>query len=347
MGKADPMSSSSYYKTLLLALGLFQVKHTPQTLDFTVHDPMAEGLCKVAVKTVGRAIEKGSCVECHSAGLYKISPACEELVDQVFNLNSTEEVLEALNRIATATQTLTSRLILLTVIAGLCHEEPKSVLFNLKSLELLKVESFCRLLRLVHAGRVSGTPGESLHVPSSSFLHSSVKALDCLSDAIAAMIVDEGTSSADDLMQSCSRDLFAAAVGGAKLSERWTGLVSPHGDKSDVSIMANPNFEVTQSLVQIVANSVSKLALFSHGLVWLVDALAACLFSSKLQSSHKLWALEQLVKILAATSDVPGTTTTSSSSAVVRGDHHPSSRPPGTKCCLESQYLDVFIATVV
>lgn len=304
MGNTDSQSSSSYYKMLLSALGLFQDKQTPQKHEFTGRDPMAEQLYKVDTRPDENGKGKASAsIEGRSnTGRYKISPACKKIVDQVFNLKSTDEILASLDRITTGTQTLVSRLVLLTVIAGLSCP-------NLRSLDLLSVQSFCRLLRLVHAGRVNGMPGDTLQVPTSSIHQHSVKALDCLGDAITAMITDEGASAADDLMQSCSRDLFAAAVCGAKLSERWTGPANFSRDQSDVTIMSNPNFEVSQILVQILAKSVTKLTGCSHGLVSVVDALAACLFSSKLQSSHRHWALEQLVKILAVCSNVSTTST--------------------------------------
>ena len=335
VSNADPMCSPSCYKMLLSALGLLHGKRIPQRLECSNRDPLGEGLYKVDIKVEGSGLAHMlASAENDSTGIYKISPASRNLKDQVFDLNTTEEILAALDRIVNGIQTLTSRLVLLTVLARLSSQEPTNFLSNLRSLDLLSIQSLCRLLRLVHAGRIGGMPCDSLHISTSSLQHHSAMALDSLSDAIAALIMDERTSAADDLMRNCSRDLFTAAVGGAKLSERWMGLDSPYGDKSDLAVMCSPNFEVSQRLVQILAKSASKLAVFSCGLMWVADGLAACLFSSKLQNSHKLWALEQLVKILAATHNV--TTSTNSTVTVVCGDHSQSSQPPGTYTIMES-----------
>ena len=322
----DPISSPSYYMILMSALGLFQTRATPETLLFTNRDPMAEGLYKVDGETYERCWNKTvlASTDNLSTGTYKISPACNNLMEQVLHLNTTEEVLTALDRIAIGTQTLTSRLVLLKIVTALSSQEPQEFLFCLKSLKLT-VQSFYRLLHLVHAGRISGAPSDSLHISASSFPHCSTDTLNSLSATIAAMILDEGTSAVDDLMQSCSRDLYAVAVGGAQLSERLAGPINT--DSSDVAIISNPNFQVSQTLIETLAKSASKLVGFSHGVVSVTNALAACLFSYKLQGFHKLWALEQLVKILTATRG----NTTLVHTAAVRGDHcgfteHPCSK---------------------
>jgi len=209
-------------------------------------------------------------------------------------------------------QTLVARRITMLVIASLSTDETLSFIEHLHSLRLVDILSLVRLLRLVHAGRIDGTPGKLFGVRTPSSLLP-IKGLDCLSAAITTVVTDS-LSAGSQLMQACSRDLLAAAVGGAKLLQKQRrrrrrdrrkdreAAVDP-GEKSDIAVLSNPSFAVTQSLVQTMAEAAGK-ALFAEdtGVLLMTDALAACLFSSKLESQYRFWALEQLLKVFASSS---------------------------------------------
>ena len=238
---------------------------------------------------------------------YKISDSCDNLMNQVQKLKSVEEKMSALQRLTVGVQVLIARHVTLMLVANLSVQTSKSALSALRSLELLDVQSLVRLLRLVDAGRINNTPGSCFAIALPSSLHP-LPALHCLSAAIASVVEGSSSSSAGlQLLRSCSRDLLTAAVGGADFVQQvGQGRRYPPEDKdgkSDVVVLANPNFKVSQRLVAVLAKSAGKLRSGSHmaGVVQLMDALTACLFSSKLEPKHRYWALQQLAKIFAVT----------------------------------------------
>ena len=176
---------------------------------------------------------------------------------------------------------------------------------HLTSLDLADIHSLVHLLRLVHAGRIDGTPGALFGVKTPSSLP--IKGLDCLSSAVTTVVTHSHTAGSQ-LMQACSRDLLTASVGGAKLLEkprrrrrrhknRTEDYIDPN-EKSDLAVLSTPNFAVTQSLVQTMAEVAGRaLVREDSGVLLMTDALAACLFSSKLESQYRFWALEQLLKV--------------------------------------------------
>ena len=156
------------------------------------------------------------------------------------------------------------------------------------------------------------------------------------------------------LTQSCSKDLLAAAVRGAKKDHTHPPVSTISGDTSDISVLKVPSFTVTRSLIQTLANSVGDiynnrcvcvcmcvcvcqtvnvcvlmylhvwtslksslkhtcimcqscdiplLSRSNHDVALMVDALAACLFSSKLELSYRHWALKQLLKVFSSACD--------------------------------------------
>ena len=241
--------------------------------------------------------------------ILKIGPQCEELISQAIKLQDVEENLSALQRLTGAVQTLVARRITMLIIASLSTNNAINFVEHLRSLGLVNIHSLVRLLRLVHAGRIDGTPGRHFGVRTPSSLLP-IKGLECLSSALTT-VVTSSLEAGSQLMQACSRDLLAAAVGGAKLLEkprrrrrrnrnRAEEAIDPN-EKSDLAVLATPNFAVTQSLVQTMAEAAGK-ALFANdtGVLLMTDALAACLFSSKLESQYRFWALEQLLKVFAS-----------------------------------------------
>ena len=82
-------------------------------------------------------------------------------------------------------------------------------------------------------------------------------------------MVSESAAAGDQLMQACSRDLLAAAVGGAELLQKnprrggrrhRERAEREKGEKSDVSVLTNPSFSVSQSLVQTMAEATGKVS---------------------------------------------------------------------------------------
>ena len=300
-------------KSLLSALGLSQKRPTPKRFEFTSPDPLGSSLCK----SLGDLDETEGDHKADTAPLtteidfYKMSSTCSHIVEQAQKLRFLTEHLDALDRIASATQTLVARRVTMLAIASLSTQSTQAFIPGLQALDLIDIKLLVRLLRLVHAGRIDGTPGSSftLSLPSSLLpLHG----LKCLGSAISTVIIENGSSAGSQLMQACSRDLLAAAVGGAELlhprpsrrrRQRRDRTDKSEAIPSDVSVLSNPNFTVSQSLVQTLAESTGKIVdrESSAAVLQMIDALAACLFSSKLEPQHRFWALEQILKVFATT----------------------------------------------
>lgn len=305
--------SADFLKPLLSALGMSQPRPTPQKFEFSEDDPMGGEFLKVTDED-GTKQDQGSkqVLGGGSVQRFRMSSVCEDLMGQVPKLDSMEETLYALHRVTLGAQVLVARHVTLMLIASLSTEQSGRLSAVLKSLGLLDVKFLVQLLRLVDAGRVDSAPGESYVVTIPSTI-SPVPAVQCLSDALASVITSENATAGLQLMQSCCRDLFTAAVGGAELVQesgrKWHRRLGPHAhfhrnEVSDLSVLGTPNLKVSQKLVKILARSAAKLVgsdLLIGGVVLMMDALAACLFSFKLDPEHRLWAMQHLVRIFAVT----------------------------------------------
>ena len=318
-------ASQEALQSLLAALGLSQTNPSPRLHKFNEPDPMGEAWCRrdrEYGELFGGAPEGsaggggGEDEELVDESVLKISLQCEELVSQAIKLQNVDETLSSLHRLTGTVQTQVARKITMLVIASLSTDNTLNFIDHLRSLGLVNILSLVRLLRLVHAGRIDGTPGRLFGVRTPSSLLP-IKGLDCLSSALTTVVTDS-LQAGSQLMQACSRDLLAAAVGGAKLLQkprrrrrrhrnRDEETIDPN-EKSDLAVLSNPSFAVTQSLVQTMAEAAGK-ALFADdtGVLLMTDALAACLFSSKLESQYRYWALEQLLKVFASSSRREGT----------------------------------------
>lgn len=312
--------SPYFLKPLLSALGVSRRKPTLQNYQLADEDPMGESLFKQdkddplkeeeGVEGGGVADRGAPSSDCH-----KISRSCDEVMSQVQRLRTVEERACALWRLTTGVQVLVARHVALMLVAHMSVQTSKTAVATLRNLELLDIQSLVRLLRLVGARRISNVSGGSFAVSLPSSLHP-LQALQCLSSAISSVVTDEGPAPRGipaglQLMQSCSRDLLTAAVGGADLIQqvgrKWQArrrlADRDREEKSDVSVLANPNFKVSQRLVGILAKSAGRLlgSQLIGGVVQMMDALTACLFSIKLEARHRFWAMQQLVKVFGAT----------------------------------------------
>ncbi len=300
-------SSPQSIKSLLSALGLSKVHPTPKLFNFQGSDPMGTHLCKTSTEddTSGTNDTNSTTGIAEDSNTLTLSKTCENVAEQINKLKNLDEHLLALHRVSAAAQTLVARRIIMLVIASLSTQGTTTLITSLQSVNLDGVQSLVRLLRLVDAGRIDGSPGDSFSVVTPSSLLP-LRGLDFLSNAITT-VVTQSHSSGKQLMSSCSRDLLAAAVGGAELFEQAgqrrrrlrRQASSDQEAVSDISILANPNFSVTRNLVQTLAVSTDQISQSANnsGMLQIIDALAACLFSSKLKPEHRFWALEQLLKV--------------------------------------------------
>lgn len=289
-------SSPESMRSLLFALGLSEQLPAPRTYPFPGdHDPL--GLGTVVNFPTDKASKKDAAVECVSIHS-PLSQPCRNLVDQAQRLATPSECREANDRVISAALTLTARQVILHMIAKLSLLEENELQKGIQAMGLTSVKNLVKLLRLVQANRIDGT----LEGHGSALDESDKEPAKCLGLAMSAVLSDGGDS-AVQLMQASSRDLLAAAVGGADfISKNRQPSAASEPVVSDVTVLGNPNFFVSMNLVQTLAKIVgSSLYKCESGgnVAQMVDALAACLFSAKLEAAHRFWALKQLLKVFA------------------------------------------------
>ena len=285
----ESVLSTSYFKTMQTALDHCQNLSVPYQYEYSSRDPMGEHL----YKEKNENFEPVSLFneQLYASGKYRICSKTQFTMKS----SSEETILESLAQTTSAAQILSSRLVVLTLIAKLSSLDPKTLLTTLKSIGIQNIQIFWVLLHLIHAGRLCGIAAPYLMVPSPT-QQDSVKVLDTLGDVIVSLITNKETSAAADLMQYCSKDLFVAAVKGAKLPEHLALF------QWDSNVMHHPNFKVTRYMVETITKSASNLTWCGLHLMEVVDGLVACVYSSKLGNSLRLWALDQMLKILASLS---------------------------------------------
>ncbi len=278
-------STATYHQTMLSTIQKLQI---PRKTEFLHRDPMGEQLYQSWSYSMDT--DESEEDKLYAAGMYTMN--CSSMEKQIFKLNSTDEIIASLTRTISASQTLSSRIVLLTVIARLSPHEPKTLLKVLKRLGINNMQIFWIFLRLVQGKRIGNVSPDFLAVPSPLHQHS-VKVLDILGEAIVTLITDREAAAVDDIIQYCLRDLLAASVKGTDLEDLQTKPCS------DVDVIYTPNFEVTQNLVQTITKSAAKLSWYRQALLNVVEGLVACVYSTKLYNDSKVWALDQTVKILA------------------------------------------------
>ena len=225
---------------------------------------------------------------------YRVTANGEMLLHEAVALKSAEENLFVLSQLNISAQLIVARRILVSVMSFL---ENKSYEL-LSTLNLTDIQNYIRLLQLSAAGRFGN--------PSNCTTLSNVK----LSTAGNILFICKGISkivskseeSAQKLVEACSRDLFILAVGGVSVLEKSKALKASDvaGKVSELSVLCNPPFSVTRYLVEIAVKSFEHFAPAGHAcFAVLADALASCMYSSKLQRTEQAWATEQLLTLFA------------------------------------------------
>lgn len=225
---------------------------------------------------------------------YRITANGETLLNEAIGLKTAEENLFVLSQLNISTQLIVARRILVSVMSFL---ENKSYEL-LSSLNLTDIQNYIRLLQLSAAGRF-GNP--TSNAASSSVKLSTTGNLSFICKGISK-VVSKSEESAQKLVEACSRDLFILAVGGVSVLEKSKALKACNvaGKVSELSILCNPPFSVTRYLVEIAVKSFEHFATAGHSCFSvLADALASCMYSSKLQRIEQSWATEQLLTLFA------------------------------------------------
>lgn len=288
---SSPESTSS----LLFALGLSEHLPAPRTYQFPDNnDPL--GISTVTAVPATEVDDKNTTTEavCMDSPL---SQRCHDLVEQAQKLATPSECQEANNRVISAALTLVARCVILHMIAKLSLLSADQMQRGLQAMGLTDIKNLVKLVRLVQANRIDGTSG----MQSPSLMNSDQSTIKCLGIAMTT-VLSEGGDSSIQLMQACSRDLLAAAVGGAEfISKKQQPSTSNQLVASDLMVLCNPSFSVSMNLVQTLAKIVgsSLYKCDSSNVAQMVDALAACLLSAKLETAHRFWALKQLLKVFA------------------------------------------------
>ena len=225
---------------------------------------------------------------------YHVTANGEALLSEAVALKSSEENLFVLRQLNISAQLIVARRILVSVISLLENKSYKL----LSNLNLTDIQNYFHLLQLSAAGRF-GNP--SNNAASSNVKLSITGNISFICKGISK-IVSESEETAQKLVEACSRDLFILAVGGVSILEKSKALkvVDVTGKVSELSVLCNPPFSVTRYLVEIAVKNFEHFAIVGHSCFSvLADALASCMYSSKLQRSERAWATEQLLTLFA------------------------------------------------
>ncbi|XP_035245722.1 probable E3 ubiquitin-protein ligase HERC1 isoform X2 [Anguilla anguilla] len=316
---ADRLTGQEDFGVLLRPLGLSEKKLVPDPILFTEHDPLG-ALVANSINSDKASIFKGE------AGVeQKAPPVPLSLGEQAAALRDPHDRLLALKRVTTTTQILLAYSMVMKALsqtsssASVCSHSS-----GLEALGLANIRILVRLMCLAASGRVH-TAMDHLgcgHGSSSAFLT-------FLSSAIGSLVSNSPTAYRE-LVDICTQDLMAAATGmsvGAVSDAHQRGRLNAPGKASrdEPKHPTPPTFLVTQSLVSLLTEKGIRYRYSQDraepdsrdnsspgtagpppqvgarvGPLELANALAACCLSSRLSSSHRQWAAQQLVQALAA-----------------------------------------------
>ena len=224
---------------------------------------------------------------------YRITANGEALLSEAVALKTAEENLFVLSQLNISLQLIVARRVLVSVMSFLENRSYEL----LSSLNLTDIQNYIRLLQLSAAGRF-GNPSND--TASSNVKLSTTGNISFICKGISK-IVSKSEESACKLVEACSRDLFILAVGGVSVLEKSKALKASNAGKvSELSVLCNPPFSVTRYLVEIAVKSFEHFATVGYSCFSvLADALASCMYSSKLQRTEQAWATEQLLTLFA------------------------------------------------
>ncbi|XP_068430797.1 probable E3 ubiquitin-protein ligase HERC1 isoform X3 [Clinocottus analis] len=329
---ADKLTGLEDFGLLLRPLGLTENKLVPDPIAFTEPDPLG-ALVYSSADPTRAAASKGSAFVEQKTSL--------SLGQQAVSLRDSHDRLKALRRVTSTAQILLAYSMVMRALsqtassASVCSHP-----HGLESLGLADIRILVRLMTLAAGGRAHAcVDGQSSAKGPASERNSST-CLSFLTAAIGS-VVSHSPTAYRQLVEICTRDLMAAATGvnvGAigdpqQRSCLNSGQTSQGArQQRDRDEQTPPTFLVTQNLVSLLtekgvhghgpdkpeheANDTGNHAASSSSLppsplphpmsarvgpLELANALAACVLSARLTSTHRQWAAKQLVQALAAT----------------------------------------------
>ncbi|XP_069694063.1 probable E3 ubiquitin-protein ligase HERC1 isoform X1 [Periplaneta americana] len=319
-GRTTPMADN--FSKIAPYLGLGERKIAPEPLLLKEPDPLGA----TTVPNITLEATSSNLSGQLKSGTTKGDGKHKSLGEQASLLTSSQDRIMALQRITAAAQILVARSVVMRALSLLSVSGTScSLPAGLAAIGLSDIRKVVRLMSLTAGDRVElasdlqqplteGGPRPGGGAPSLQLTHltshlppATATCLNYLSCAIAALAQTDMEAS-ELVLHMCTKELLAAAMGAVNQSPS-NRLGTP-----DVT----PGFAVTQALVSLLAShgGTSLTSIFKDGEeksssspildspvvspLQLPDALAACVLSTRLASTHRQWASQQLVKCIAA-----------------------------------------------
>ncbi|XP_041374032.1 probable E3 ubiquitin-protein ligase HERC1 isoform X2 [Gigantopelta aegis] len=283
------------YQNLLPQLGLTDKKTIPDTVRFQDSDPLG---AKLMASNAGYTVKEST--SSHSrTSRFDVRP--KTLGEQVLNIKTSSDRLIALRRTTAATQVSLARTIIMRVLSLITESRTSySLCVALELIGLSDIKHIMRLMALCAAGKLScsGNTGQQV----------SQECMKNLTTAAGAL-VQENIQSLKQLAQLCTQELMMAALGSNSVPETPNARIPP-------------KFAVTQALVSLLvqkgwSQKLLQLQLAEDGVsaamnstadekfspLLLINALSACLISTKIPFMYRQWAARQLMTALSAQGD--------------------------------------------
>nr|XP_015798394.2 probable E3 ubiquitin-protein ligase HERC1 isoform X1 [Nothobranchius furzeri] len=323
----DKLTGLEDFGVLLRPLGLMEKKLIPDPIIFTEPDPL--GALVYSVSLPARASAKSGALADHKTSL--------SLGQQAVSLRDSHDRLKALRRVTSTAQILLAYSMVMRALSQTASSSSVSSQSNgLESLGLADIRILVRLMTLAAGGRAHTCGDNQSCVKGLVTEHNNSTCLSFLTSAIGS-VVFHSPAAYRQLVEICTQDLMAAATGEnngaiAEPQQRTTLTTATQAvlNQRDLNDQTPPTFLVTQRLVSLLTEksincnspdrgeheandgrnpgmsssslppSPSPLLSIRVGPLELANALAACVLSARLNSKHRQWAAQQLVKALAA-----------------------------------------------
>uniref|UniRef100_A0A1A8FK92 HECT-type E3 ubiquitin transferase n=1 Tax=Nothobranchius korthausae TaxID=1143690 RepID=A0A1A8FK92_9TELE len=323
----DKLTGLEDFGVLLRPLGLMEKKLIPDPIFFTEPDPL--GALVYSMSLPARTSAKTGALADHKTSL--------SLGQQAVSLRDSHDRLKALRRVTSTAQILLAYSMVMRALSQTASSSSVSSQSNgLESVGLADIRILVRLMTLAAGGRAHTCGDNQSRVKGLVTEHNNSTCLSFLTSAIGS-VVFHSPAAYRQLVEICTQDLMAAATGennGAIVEpqQRTTLTTATQAvlNQRDLNDQTPPTFLVTQRLVSLLTEksincnsadrgeheandggnpgmsssslppSPSPLLSIRVGPLELANALAACVLSARLNSKHRQWAAQQLVKALAA-----------------------------------------------
>ncbi|XP_052100156.1 probable E3 ubiquitin-protein ligase HERC1 isoform X2 [Mytilus californianus] len=316
-------ASMSGYDNVMSRLGLTDRKPAPDPIRFTENDPLGSKLMLNSKTNATTAIESLTTPKKPS----RLDIRQKPLAEQAANIKNSVDRQIALKRVTSSMMVMLARSMVVKVLSVLAGSGPScSLPAALENIGLSDVMLIVQMMCLCATGKI-------MYTSNLSSPRDANESLSHLTTSIGAL-VQENTSALKQLIQLCTQELLGAAMGVSSKSD----MIVRKKSKVLTKVTESSTFAVTQALVSLLTQKgwTSKMVRSLSGArllrdappspeagslppsptsnfptsddvspLQLINALSACILSTKLLAHHKQWAAKHLLQSLSTQVIIP------------------------------------------